>query len=556
MSTLMDETLNERGLKVNDILIKGLGGYYLKDAPRYLDSIFKAGMRGVKNTNFKYMGWRYLTPMEDYYNQFTSSNRDSVDIAKSTLYKIEFLFDLNGEPIKRILALPYTEDGSILYLSDSPYNVSTVLSEYVISSNGIEVFARLLKDKLIFKNIEKNILINGVKTPAQLTITKLYKFKNTNVNDKIPVALMLFVKNGFYGTYKKYFNTKPLIYMDVDIDLNKYKDDYVVFQSTGIKPRTLHDNNYRPHNITIIIEKDKVNEFTINVTNSLISVFDLINIYSKNIIKAITDENKERMFFKVLLGKVIFKNSYTVDKLLTTINEYLDVVEGYIDPIVEEKLAENGIHVTEFYELIAYVIKNYNDIVRNAESNSSKLSNRYMDTLYYMLYELIAGINKTLYGINKEAGRKELTVKSVNDIFNKQLSSRKIFSLIKSGSVALALTPVDYSGDNYFFKITSVLEDQNRGEGVKRSKNNVFPRNTRVIHGEDLYMGSLLYLSKKSPSPRFKVNPFMDVDIKTGKITPNGKMLKSINILNDLLTSKFTNQKILDSVIEEPFDGD
>jgi len=44
--------------------------------------------------------------------------------------------------------------------------------------------------------------------------------------------------------------------------------------------------------------------------------------------------------------------------------------------------------------------------------------------------------------------------------------------------------------------MSGILEDQNRGSGVVRSKKNALPSSSRVIRGEDIIFGSMLDLKK------------------------------------------------------------
>jgi len=536
--------------KFNPQVVSGMGKLYLDKVPEYLDSIIRTGVANlIPEIPFSYNGWRYLSPEEDFHDQFkSSSSKNSIDVAKNTLYKIEFSFEFNGQELKRVLLLPYVEKGSIMYLSDAIYSVVPVLTEYVVYPTNKEVFVRLLKDKLIFKRMERNILIDGVKTPVPVIHSRAYKFTQ-GVNDKVPMALYLFVRNGFYGVFEKYFNTKPIIKGPDDMVTDKEREKYTVFESTGVKPRILHDPNYRPHGIKILVEKDKVNPFMESVIGGLIYSFDLINVFSRHLPDILTGKSRmdENTFWRVLLGKVIFRNKYTQDKILNAMQEYISVINTYIDPIIDAKLKESGIVIEDFYDLVAYIIKNYNELVINSERRSSNLEFRYIDVIYYLMFEIIAGINKIFYGINKEYTKKgdKLSLRDIENLFNKHLTSRKIFSLIK-GATNLALMPIDYSGDNYYPKITAILEDQNRGSGVKRDKKASFPHFARNLHAEDLYLGNILYIVKKSPSPRFRINPFLEVDINTGKIKMDDDMKRRLNKMEHLLEGKFENDEILE----------
>ena len=74
--------------------------------------------------------------------------------------------------------------------------------------------------------------------------------------------------------------------------------------------------------------------------------------------------------------------------------------------------------------------------------------------------------------------------------------------------------------------------------GVKRGTNNTFPVNTRVVRGDDLIIGNMLFYNKGAPSARFRINPYIDLNIDTGKINVDSELEVVINRLNLQLEGK------------------
>lgn len=95
---------------------------------------------------------------------------------------------------------------------------------------------------------------------------------------------------------------------------------------------------------------------------------------------------------------------------------------------------------------------------------------------------------------------------------------------------------------------------QSRGSGVKRGANNQFPEAAKTIKGYDLYLGSLLFLNKKAPSPRFRSNLFMQYDIYSGKLIIPEYLQTVITKLDDLLKGKSDSDQI--KVLEDESDDD
>lgn len=86
---------------------------------------------------------------------------------------------------------------------------------------------------------------------------------------------------------------------------------------------------------------------------------------------------------------------------------------------------------------------------------------------------------------------------------------------------------------------------QNRGSGVKRNKANVLPPNTKILRAEDLVFGSMLHLMKKSPTPRIRINPFVDINIPTGKFVLSNATQRTVDKLRPMLTNKFVDENII-----------
>lgn len=89
---------------------------------------------------------------------------------------------------------------------------------------------------------------------------------------------------------------------------------------------------------------------------------------------------------------------------------------------------------------------------------------------------------------------------------------------------------------------------QNRGNGVRRGGKTQLPETSRSLKASDLGFGSLLFLGKNLPSPRFKQNLYLNYDIMSGKIKHNRTLTKRISMLDKLLSGReVDNTKIIDS---------
>ena len=81
-----------------------------------------------------------------------------------------------------------------------------------------------------------------------------------------------------------------------------------------------------------------------------------------------------------------------------------------------------------------------------------------------------------------------------------------------------------------------------RGNGVKRGKNNKFPQYTKQLKGGDLYLGSLLFLTKGAPTPRLRCNVYLDYDNVSGRLIVPPELGPVLEKLNDLLLGRTTEE--------------
>lgn len=89
---------------------------------------------------------------------------------------------------------------------------------------------------------------------------------------------------------------------------------------------------------------------------------------------------------------------------------------------------------------------------------------------------------------------------------------------------------------------------QNRGQGVRRGGKTQLPETSRSLKASDLGFGSLLFLGKNLPSPRFKQNIYLNYDIYSGKMNHNANITNRINKLDKLLSGRESgNSKIAES---------
>lgn len=102
---------------------------------------------------------------------------------------------------------------------------------------------------------------------------------------------------------------------------------------------------------------------------------------------------------------------------------------------------------------------------------------------------------------------------------------------------------------------TTYIEDmQSRGNGVKRGTKSQFPDSTKTLKGHDLCLGSLLFLTKAAPSPRFRINPYLDYSHESGRLIIPPEINTAISKLDTLLRGRVEDARIETHDITEDID--
>ena len=468
MNSILAQTIDKYCPRFNPNVVNGTGAYLFNTIPEYMDDIIRSSIRSLSpKINFTYKGYRRFVPSEEFSMMYVSENNKPVyDIAESDLYLCEYIFEFNGEEIRKPLYMPYAEDGNLLRMSNTQYHIVPVLSDTVVSPSYDAVFVRLLKDKLSFKSTSKSFIVDGNRIPGKVIHTDIVKTSTMNIKDHIgrpltAVSLYLLGRYGLKYVLEHYAGIKDYIISNQDV--SNIRDKYVVYESTKIKPRSLKETVYNGHDLKICISrKEKISTFLENFIYGLIYSFDILPHDAEDAVSVIHSNNlrEEILFWRILLGRIVYKNSFSVDRIVEDMVDHFDNLEGYLDNLIKVKLRENNIIAENFFDLLVVIMDNYNTWLINSKEYNSDIKNRYIDVLYYIMYDVIVGFNKVILNLNKRVGKKTaITTKEVKKIIGNELNTKKVFTICRASSQSLALLGVDSSLDIKYPKITAILED-------------------------------------------------------------------------------------------------
>lgn len=528
MDRLFAQLCEKHTPRVNPAIMEGIAVLYMKKVEEYVDRVARSASKSLP-PGVTYLGYERATPEEEF-NEVTKikNNKRVYDLAKSDIYLVKYKYVFTDQqtgqvmPVPdRFVYLPYVHDAGIFRLGGAHFHITPVLSDKVISPGFDSIFVKLLRDKITFKRCYHSLIIDNVRETTNVIWSPIYR--KPADNKKVPattkaftsVAHYLFAKYGFTETFSKYAGFVPTV-GEGEINEQTYpKDQWVICESSQVKPKTYVGDFYEATSIRLAIPRDKWNP----VTKALVAGFYYVVDHFPGRLRANCLDTQ--YIWMILLGHIVFSGLYGENKLYTSINEHYMSLDDYLDTIIMEKLKENNYHVENFYDLLALILANFNNLVLENEHSSLSMFGKNLEVLYYALYDITAGIFKVNFRLNKLASKKPLTYRDVVETFNKNMKQGAIFGLASGRIISES---VSYSGDHKYPKITSKITEQESLPGGARGKSK------RLVVGDGQHVdvsmfeaGSLLYLSKSNPTPTNRINPFVNVDLATGTILPNPK---------------------------------
>lgn len=470
MNSVLAELMDNTCPRVNKSILEGTVKDIFLTIPDFLNEYIISNMQSIDSRiNLRYLGYRRLTPEEELARNLSNDiSISKYDLARSDIYPIEFIFEFDGEEIRKVMYLPFAEDGNLMYISNTRYSVTPILTDTVISPSEDKVFLRLLKDKITIRSLPRQFFLNDEIIIGQVIHGSTLRNYVNLLQDRIgkavvPISTYILGKYGFFETIRRFGKIDPSLVkvtLDDNVDTNRYN----VYKSIKVKPKGLIQSSYVGHNMKIMLDKSvKPDHFINNLIYGIIYLFDVLPQHCNDTVNLINSGNteKEIYYWQILLGRLIYKNALSLDAISKDIKEHYAVLDSYIDSFTANKLMDTNFNISNFFDLLALVLSQYNTWTINYKEYNNNLLNRYIDIIYYVMYDIIISFNRVLLNLNRRANMpKELTLKEVTKIFSTELKSKKIFSLVKSQQTNITMSSFDYTGDIKYPKSTALLSDQ------------------------------------------------------------------------------------------------
>lgn len=550
----------------NNSILTGNWGALINKGYLYIDSIIKESFRNLLEPDrIRYVGYARATFEEEL--SVVSGMRDSAkekgnkwekfDIGNTNMVMYKYIFEVDQTRVILPVYLPYCEnDSNIIEISGNKYQVSPIMTDRIISPKATEVFVKMRKCKLTYKSVAQAMYINDQRNTYNLVYVELNKTdlsKPVKIlgNVKQLVTISIFCKYGVKEAFRKY------------LGLN-YGEDYKIMRISDIEEGvvTLDTENYNivsntsskeyENDVVVLVKKSvELNTYVMNyICGILYTTKHLYNNYPYLIDRIENDDlEREIALWRPIYIIISFKGDKDFDAATSAGNKMFNVtIPTYVTlDEARELSAISKLPIIDYYDIANYIVKSYEDYINNFREYNNNIDNKYLDILYYMYYDIIYVFNKLVDELNKYAGVADLDKKG-RELLKKNLSLKSIIRHFSGSIKCLAISLCDNTLDNKYFKVTSMLEDQNNGSGVLKKFNKADKLNIKdfIINPNNMLIGSILYLGKKKKnSAKYRANIFMSLNGLDIEITPEEK--EKINKLRSMLTTTtVTSDELID----------
>jgi hypothetical protein len=372
-----------------------------------------------------------------------------------------------------------------------------------------------------------------------------YGGKNVSERMKIALPFYIYGKYGLYNTFKNYFGVTKLHIFDEkcgcpdDEIYLKYESEKNIFNSATAK-------NKNHGHVTICVGESGIayNQHTLDVfVVSLIYFFDTCNnsLSEFKNIYFIPDGNYDEdvEYWRLSIGKMIFYGKHiAVSNILNDMDAHFKSIDNYVDNIVSNRLKAIGLDIDNIYDFLYYLTETFDEKLLNYKKINNDLSIKYLDTTYYIFFDIIAKVNRAIYTIgqfHKTSGSNNtvnINVMKIYNVFVKTLKKSTIKELIAGNGINLAVTAVDYPGTLKLSKMTTSSMLQEQGNGV--NKNSMFKVGGTLKNYTAYWsmFGDIYKTIKTSPTPFSKINIFQSIDEVTGELIYSDKEIELLKVLS------------------------
>lgn len=500
--------------RMNTAVCEGLARGHIAEADNYVDQVWRSAAEGYPK-GVVYEGCVRCTPEEEYQYFISKRNKGhSYEHSRSTLYLVKFLISVNGVRIPEPkLFLPYVGEAGMITIAGSSFAISPVLVDKSLSIGHDSIFVLFNRDKCTFERFVHHIYVNGVRSPIYVVHGTIHhpQDKKPGVNPqkrrmKIKTVTFhyLLCKYGLREAFRRFAEVEVQVgYSEINSTTHP-PEEWVLCRSDQIKPKYLDSKTYIAPDLTLAIPRS---QWTLTTSSMVAAFFYLADYFPERVILEHLDEPT---LWRVLLGHITFMTDDSEGKLLLSINAHFDSTDKYVDAMVREWFAADGIFVCDLYEFLYYIIDNFSRLVATSAESVASMYDKKLTVMRYVLRDIIEAIFNSAFDLDKLAKKADgapLQEKDVYEIMKYHIRPHLI-SQINVGHAEVS--SVSNPSACYVFKVTSKMIPQTRATSPSggKSRGGNFDA-SKVLHASIAEVASANHQPKGEPTGRTCLNPYV-----------------------------------------------
>lgn len=537
LSKLLEECIDDVGKTavVNKDIVNSIAAEHIKEIEeymtRFLSGVFKGGSNNITFKSITKCG------VHETLKQLRAGPANSlkydVTVSDLILYNISVAF--GGTTVNKYSYLPFCREAGLMKIAGSTYRLISVLSDKSLSPSANHIFARLFRDKIRFESTPYTVLKDGEPAIIKIIISSIYNPRERNklyTKSRPGPLLYILAHYGFTEAMQRLLGWVPKI-----VDADYVNPDEVIFSTTGDRPaKTFLGSVYFPTKARIAIPKGCDVATVRLIVGNLFYILDHFSY--------VTPETwDDAGTWRVVLGKIICGVD-TSPAILRTVDKHMCSLNNYVDSFMVSKLYEEyheslDQDFTEdgFFKILIVIMQRFEQWVLAADEITASTLDKRFETLYHLLYDVIKSINSFSFDIEQK--RENFgTDSAILKHFNKKVTRGRVYSIRLNN---ITCSPITYSGDHKYFKITSGAELQLSIPTASSSKSSSKARAvgaanaTTTLHETQMYCSTQNAITMDRLSPATYLNIFAPYDPVSRTFIPTEKMLADTDQLRNIL---------------------
>ena len=473
------------------------------------------------------------------------------DLAETTMFLAKVAFSYEGlDFTERYLYIPYLKPGSMMYIAGSLYAVKPSLTDKTISPNddNKEVCIRLLKTVAKVGKLEYGINVNT----RTITITTNHMVdlvrRRSNYVSYTPANATLLhyllAKYGYAVAMQMVLGFVPEVITAEEALTRQHTAEghqEVIYSSKGVAPRTRVRTPWEPPNVALVIPASARTTISDNVCGTFIYIVDHFHTVT-------IDTLEDKRMWTHYLGYILYGKQNILD-LQPLVKGHLTALDSYVPPIVQQRIYEEfgdyldqDFSVDGFFKLLVVTMQRFDIWVISASDISASPYDKRLTAMYLLFKPFMLSINELAFQIAGQQNNPP-SMKSMSTLCNKAITPKKAYSLRKMKDV---VSPISYSGDHKYFKITGPIDLQLNITGHK-SRNAKSVTAITLLDESQCIGGTMSGITKSRLSPLSFINIFAPYHPPTRTLLPSRKVVNSTKSLRGVLrnTSRLSSRTIL-----------